>query len=71
LLPFLLSNPFEDAEELTERQVAHLLSPQPLHPLKVQRLKVQHIELIRQPMRQLPEPIPPAVGDVLMFAAKI
>jgi hypothetical protein len=46
LLPFLLSNPFEDAEELTECQVAHLLSPQPLHPLKVQCLKVQHIELI-------------------------
>jgi hypothetical protein len=71
LLPFLLSNPCEDAEELTECQVAHLLSPQPLHPLKVQRLKVQHIELIRQPMRQLPKPIPPSVGDVLMFAAKI
>jgi hypothetical protein len=41
-----LSNPFEDAEELTERQVAHLLPPQPLHPLKVQRLKVQDIKLV-------------------------
>jgi hypothetical protein len=46
LLPFLLSNPFEDAEELTKRQVAHLLSPQSLHPLKVQRLKVQDIKLV-------------------------
>jgi hypothetical protein len=48
LLIFLLGNPFENAEKLTECQIANLASPETLHPFEIQRLKAQNIEAVCQ-----------------------
>ena len=39
LLALLFGNPFQDLQELSERQIADLAPPQSLHPFQVKRLK--------------------------------
>jgi hypothetical protein len=45
LLALLFGNPFQDLQELSERQIANFAPPQFLHPFQVKRLKAQHIQV--------------------------
>jgi hypothetical protein len=53
LFPPPEGDPFQDAQELSKAQIAHLVSPQGFHPLQVQVFKIQHVVFVAQFMRQL------------------
>jgi hypothetical protein len=60
----LEGHPFQDRQEAAKAQITHFATPQGFHALQVQVLKIQHIVLITQPMRQLEMMVAPFVGDV-------
>ncbi|KAB2903621.1 MAG: hypothetical protein F9K27_12495 [Anaerolineae bacterium] len=53
---------FEDSEELSKRQIAHLASPQPLHAVQVQVLEAQQVIVVTQLVCQLEVCIPAFIG---------
>lgn len=68
VLALLGGDPFENLQKLPESQIANLATPKPLHSLQVQCLEVQHIKLVGQCVRQLPEPVTSATGNIFMSA---
>jgi len=70
-LALLFGNPFQNLQELSERQIVYLPSPQSLHSFQIQRLKAQHIKPVCQHMCQLPAPIRAAVNHVLMSSSQV
>lgn len=71
LLALLFGNPFQDLQELSERQIVNLASPQSLHPLEVKRLKAQHVKPLCQVNGKLPEPVRTTIRYVFMPPCQI
>lgn len=63
--------PLQNTDELSIAKVRHLPAPQTLHSIQVQVLDANDSVLACQFIRQLEEPIPPAVADPLVGALQI
>lgn len=69
--PVLDRGILQDLDELGKGQVGHLPAPQPLHPLHAEVFDAEDRVLFRQPVRQLEEPVPAGVGDLLIGAVQV